>query len=787
VAERYELIGILGVGAEATVYRARDFLSGDEVALKLVRALALRNPASLKAFRRDLAVLRDDPHPNVVRIIDFEAVGDEFYVAMELVSGGFLSRETGGGSGWAEPAIWALLEQLVSALEWLHARGVVHGDIRSSNIVSAGGAIKLMDFGPQRDLRQVTLEALDFCCPYASPERLLGLPLTAASDLYSTGAVVYELIVGEPPNATMAILERSVAEAPQIRTRVPEISEELARIVESCLHPDPVFRPGDAASIARECRLLRRRDEPPPCKAEIRGPVLADCISAAPADVGEVSTLVLAICRTLREIHDAGLAHPDLAPQNIRLAENGQASIESFPAPLPNATLRMTEPKYAAPEMLLSHTIPNETVHLATDIYVLGLVAYEALAGRDAFQKQLFKEEGEPETDLFWMKWHADPAARLQPLSEINPSVSQELSKLIERMIEKDAAARISSVKTVENGLEQLRRRLTTTEDVELAPSSGTVSARGTGSKWRRVLWSVLLAVCVLSGMGGWWFWRDASRGPFLLMQCRRTAGRAIAWAGGLLHKPASTYRVPVLPARIEMASGPMVLVPAGRFVLGSSAAPNESPARTVDLAGFYIDQYEVTNGRYRAFTDSTGYPQPPAPSWDADYFAKSAHPVLNVSWRDAQAFCIAAGKRLPTEAEWEKAARGSSPGSRSWANWTVPGLANLNRAGASGPAPVGTFPADVSPFGAYDMAGNVHEWVNDAYGLYSGNQALLEGADTAKVVRGGSFALWPPELSPSWRASLNPQVTAGSDSPVGFRCAADPSVVSRPDTQSRR
>src|SRR5262249_30174083 len=155
--------------------------------------------------------------------------------------------------------------------------------------------------------------------------------------------------------------------------------------------------------------------------------------------------------------------------------------------------------------------------------------------------------------------------------------------------------------------------------------------------------------------------------------------------------------------------------------VLGSGAAPNESPAHTVYLSGFYIDQYEVTNGRYRAFTDGAGYPQPPAPSWDPDYFAKSAHPVLNVSWRDAQAFCIAAGKRLPTEAEWEKAARGASPGSRSWANWTVEGLANLKRSGPQRPAPVGTFPADVSPFGAYDMAGNLHEWVNDRYGLYSG------------------------------------------------------------------
>jgi formylglycine-generating enzyme required for sulfatase activity len=240
-----------------------------------------------------------------------------------------------------------------------------------------------------------------------------------------------------------------------------------------------------------------------------------------------------------------------------------------------------------------------------------------------------------------------------------------------------------------------------------------------------------------------------------------------------------------------------MVLVRAGRFEAGSTVVANESPAHTVYLPDFYIDKYEVTNGLYRAFAESTGYPQPPAPSWDPDYFTRSSYPVLGVTWRDAQAFCVAAGKRLPGEAEWEKAARGASPGSRAWANWSVPGLANLKRGGGLlSPAPVGTFPADISPFGAYDMAGNVHEWVNDAYGLYSGNPVTLDKPGMVKVVRGGSFAFAPPELSPSWRASLDTSAAPALDLPVGFRCAADPApgflrdagrqALTRPRGQSR-
>jgi formylglycine-generating enzyme required for sulfatase activity/serine/threonine protein kinase len=780
VADRYELAGELGSGAGTVVFLARDLLSGEELAVKVYRANARQNPGALKAFQRDLAILRDHTHPNVVRIFDFGEIAGCFYVAMERIRGTPLSHHIGNRVDLSHGAAWEMLERLTDALSWLHSRGVVHGDIRTSNIVCTDGAIKLMDFGLQRDSRQVTVPAPDSPCPYASPERLLGRPLTPGSDLYSAAAVIYHLLAGEPPNAMASLPARVAAPVPRLRDRAPHIPDQLVGIIERCLHPDPALRPASAAEIAEECHV--HLGEARPFKSQVARSVLADRMGEQPLDVSEVSALLLTICRVLSGIHDAGLDHPDLAPRNIRLSDGVDVEIESLPARPKGATLMMTEPKYAAPELLLTHITTDGAVHLLSDIYVLGFVSYEALAGRSALRRQLFEDPDEPETDLFWMKWHADPGTRLQPLSEVNPSVPQELSALIHRMIEKDPAARPGSLKDVECGLMQLQRRLQTTDDIDVAllASGAPISpAAKAGKPPRKILRRVWLLIFALGCSGAaWWLLKTGGRTSSILAESLLRAQWKVAWArervNGLLRRTASPSVSSALPSAIETTNGPMVLVPAGRFVFGSNAVPNETPAHTVYLPAFYIDKYEVTNARYRAFTDTSGYSQPPAPSWDPNYFAKSLHPALNVSWRDAESFCIAAGKRLPTEAEWEKAARGSSPSSRLWANWTVDGLANLNRAGLTGPSPVGAFAADISPFGAYDMAGNVHEWVNDQYGLYTGNPAFLE-RENAKVVRGGSFALAPPELSPSWRASLDPSLKPGSDSPVGFRCAADP------------
>jgi len=222
-----------------------------------------------------------------------------------------------------------------------------------------------------------------------------------------------------------------------------------------------------------------------------------------------------------------------------------------------------------------------------------------------------------------------------------------------------------------------------------------------------------------------------------------------------------------------------MILLPEGDFIMGDNSIRNAAPAHTVAVRSFYIDRLEVSNRHYREFCGTTRRPSPAAPSWDSQYFTKDEYPVINVTWEDARAFCESAGKRLPSEAEWEKSARGTEFPLVVWGNWRLPGLANIKGPEPGRPSLRGSFTADVSPFGILDMAGNVQEWVADDYRLYEGNPAKLSPEESdRRVLRGGSFAVFPEQLSPSWREAVAANAGPSKLSAVGFRCAADVSIA---------
>jgi len=213
------------------------------------------------------------------------------------------------------------------------------------------------------------------------------------------------------------------------------------------------------------------------------------------------------------------------------------------------------------------------------------------------------------------------------------------------------------------------------------------------------------------------------------------------------------------------------VYVPGGEFSLGSDTGnEDETPQQEIFINAFNIDIYPVTNAEYKEFVDATGH-EPPR-NWKEGTFAEGSadHPVVWVNWNDAQAYAEWAGKRLPTELEWEKAARGADGRVYPWGSAFDAAKCNSRESGVKGTSLVGSYPEGASPCGAFDMAGNVWEWTADWYQAYRGTlYELGRYGEQYKVLRGGSWYDGQDLVRTTTRKSFDPNQ---GFSTIGFRCA---------------
>jgi formylglycine-generating enzyme required for sulfatase activity len=233
---------------------------------------------------------------------------------------------------------------------------------------------------------------------------------------------------------------------------------------------------------------------------------------------------------------------------------------------------------------------------------------------------------------------------------------------------------------------------------------------------------------------------------------------------------------------------GDMCDVAAGAFQMGCNSAVDtecfggESPYHSVTVPAFKVDKYEVTAAEYKACVDASGCTAANTTGGcNYNVGGKESHPIDCVDWNQAKAYCEWAGKRLPTEAEWEKAARGTDGRKYPWGNDALDcnrAVHSVSPCNNSGTVPVGSKPAGVSPYGAEDMEGNVWEWVEDWYhdsytGAPSDGSAWVNPAGSYRVWRGGSWGhVEPGYLRASYRGRNYP--TSRSDY-GGFRCAGSP------------
>jgi formylglycine-generating enzyme required for sulfatase activity len=418
-----------------------------------------------------------------------------------------------------------------------------------------------------------------------------------------------------------------------------------------------------------------------------------------------------------------------------------------------------------------------------SDLYSLGIIGYEMLSGRTPFDSA---------TQLGFIAKHLrETPPRLRSVSMLVP---ESIERVIMRTLEKEPGDRQRSATQLANEL-----RLAVEEaEARMQDLSGRDTLVGVAPSDKAT--AVILPAAETMK-------HAAPRTP---PQATRTHDRradeptkpefppAVPAKSGLLTLSAAALVIAVLsisayfftrksqssPATPSPTATPigdlgeMALIRGGAFVMGSDEGDaDERPEHEVTVSDFYLDKTEVTNEQYKKCVDAKQCPAPP--HWTNGSFAQETAllPVTHVTWADAAAFARFAGKRLPTEAEWEYAARGGTSNNfYPWGSRWEKNAANVARENSRTLAPVGSFKKD-QVFGVFDLAGNVSEWVEDDYTTYVKREPI-DGCKGCKVYRGGNFIDEIKDSKASKRWAVFADVTQQFDKlvfpRVGFRCAKD-------------
>ncbi len=268
---RYEIVRSIGHGGAAIVYLGRDLLLNRQVAIKILRAQFASDPAYVERFQREAQAAASFAHPNIIDIYDVGEVNDSPFIVMEYIPGDTLKEIIENEGPFDPDDVAALIEQVAAGLDYAHARGIIHRDIKPQNIlVTREGLAKVVDFGIAKGPGESALTDAGLTigtAHYISPEQASGLTATPASDVYSLGIIAFEMLCGRLPfdgNSAVAVAMMQVNQIPTPPDEIdPEVPPGAADIVLRALEKDPTRRYPSAGAFAEALTNWRTNGIPP--------------------------------------------------------------------------------------------------------------------------------------------------------------------------------------------------------------------------------------------------------------------------------------------------------------------------------------------------------------------------------------------------------------------------------------------------------------------------------------------------------------------------------------------
>lgn len=809
-ADRYDIQEELGSGAFATVYKARDKKLDRTVAIKILHEHLRWDPDNIERFHNEASSASKLNHPGIVTIYDRGEMNGRFYITMAYIDGQTLRQFLENNTPLSLTEAIKILQPIAEALDYAHEQGMVHRDIKPNNIMvqQIGTRLKttLLDFGLVKamdgtvDLTSlgVTLGTPEYMSPeQADPARRQ--EIGPATDRYALGIVAYQMLTGRVPfegNTSATLYAHEYKPVPLPQELRPELSNDTALALVKMLAKDKADRFESAAAFVQALdtpsQTAGQAPDAPPVISEVSVPGWA---------WGFAGLVLLAVILVIWRPWAGEMSELD--------SGIGETAVSQ---PTDDKTIDLNQTVRGKISGAGTETWTYTGSRAEVDIRVDGgledtfvlILAYQD-GGQAAYIDYSGKGEGEllKYYDLQEnMKIVVDETENdgAEYTLSITPSEWKYLwpggsyggeirGANPEKFLYGDEAARVNIIVEMTNAEQPL---------LEVYKSDGGLMINtNEADKNGRLILSNL----EFEGGGEQYaiIIRDlANNGAtyFIEMQASEEAHTPAMEQPGNTQTP-PLAETPGFTWTRDTDEMVMVFVPGDTFIMGAAvddpdAQDNEMPRHDVTLTPFWLDQTEVTNAQFITFLNEMGNQIEEDASWinldnpsvsiavDNGRFRTlegfADHPVVAVSWYGAQAYCQWAGVRLPTEAEWEFAAKGPEGYLYPWGNES-PGIRDCSIAhytGCSGEMTrVGSHPGDYSWVAAADMAGNAQEWVADLYGDYPDapqtNPTGVERSDW-RVQRGGNRTSAYYQLRTTARYHNYPDYHG---TVVGFRCAA--------------